>query len=244
VARSGSARNTLGACKACLSWSVEPAVGQTPQQPSQLVLQKGFCPTAGASSRTRCAQAELPVSAEQRKLIQPEQPRLWEFGLVERLLADTSIGAAPNGFAGLIETEAWRPTAAGPGQNDLKGGLSAAMIATEEAFAAGKGAPGLVRHEQTAMPTVFGGAFHVRPGQGRASAWRPTLHAVRRWGGVRLPRHKGCCQCPSHHQRHDPCCSCSSCREAIRASLAARHTGQMELLFNSDGNFLRQVALR
>ena len=139
VARSGSARTTLGLPGTGLSWSVEPSGG--PNRPPAAIPAG---PAKGLPNSRRLKAGQLDalkqscLSVLRKKLIQPgsSTQQLWELGLVSRLLADPSIGARTTGLLAVVETpeamEAYLLRA--QGQNDLKRRAKRCIDATEEAL--------------------------------------------------------------------------------------------------------------
>ena len=143
VSRSGAARTTVGLPGTGLSWSVE----HNPDRPAALPA----CPAAGLPNSRRLRPGQLDALKQSllevlhRELFAPGSPgeRLWEHGLVSRLLTDGSLSARTAGLLALIETreamEAYLLRA--QGQDDAKRRAQRCIAAVQEAarLAAGRG---------------------------------------------------------------------------------------------------------
>ncbi len=143
VSRSGAARTTVGLPGTGLSWSVE----HNPDRPAALPAG----PAAGLPNSRRLRPGQLDALKQSllevlhRELFAPGSigERLWEHGLVSRLLADGSLSARTAGLLALIETreamEAYLLRA--QGQDDAKRRAQRCIAAVQEAarLAAGRG---------------------------------------------------------------------------------------------------------
>ncbi|MFM2173582.1 MAG: hypothetical protein RLZZ54_1509 [Cyanobacteriota bacterium] len=104
VSRSGAARTTVGLPGTGLSWSVE----HNPNRPAALPAG----PAAGLPNSRRLRPGQLDALKQSllevlhRELFAPGSigERLWEHGLVSRLLTDGSLSARTAGLLALIET--------------------------------------------------------------------------------------------------------------------------------------------
>ena len=104
VSRSGGARTTVGLPGTGLSWSVE----HNPDRPAA----PPAGPAAGLPNSRRLRPGQLDALKQSllevlhRELFAPGSTgkRLWEHGLVRRLLADGSLSARTAGLLALIET--------------------------------------------------------------------------------------------------------------------------------------------
>jgi hypothetical protein len=135
VSRSGGARTTIGLPGTGLSWSVE----QTPDRPTALPAG----PAAGLPNSRRLRPGQLDalklslLEVLHRELFAPGSTgkRLWEHGLVSRLLADGSLSPRTAGLLALIETpeamESYLLRA--QGQNDAKRRAQRCIAAVQEA---------------------------------------------------------------------------------------------------------------
>ena len=96
VARPGQARTTVGLPGTGLSWSVETPAGAAAGLPNSRKLQPGQLEVFRSSV----------LGVLQTKVFGPGTPgeRLWEQGLVSRLLADGSLGGRVAGLLAVIET--------------------------------------------------------------------------------------------------------------------------------------------
>jgi hypothetical protein len=143
VSRSGGPRTTVGLPGTGLSWSVE----HTPDRPAALPAG----PAAGLPNSRRLRPGQLDALKQSllevlhRELFAPGSTgeRLWEHGLVSRLLADGSLSARTAGLLALIETpeamEAYLLRA--QGQDDAKRRAQRCIEAVQQAssLAAGRG---------------------------------------------------------------------------------------------------------
>jgi hypothetical protein len=143
VSRSGGARTTVGLPGTGLSWSVE----HTPDPPAALPAG----PAAGLPNSRRLRSGQLDVLKQSllevlhRELFAPGSigERLWQHGLVSRLLIDGSLSARTAGLLALIETpeamEAYLLRA--QGQDDAKRRAQRCIEAVQLAsrLAAGRG---------------------------------------------------------------------------------------------------------
>ena len=143
VSRSGRARTTVGLPGTGLSWSVE----HNPDHPAALPAG----PAAGLPNSRRLRPGQLDALKQSllevlhRELFAPGSigERLWEHGLVSRLLADGSLSARTVGLLALIETpeamEAYLLRA--QGQDDAKRRAQRCIEAVQQAssLAAGRG---------------------------------------------------------------------------------------------------------
>ena len=143
VSRSGGARTTVGLPGTGLSWSVE----HNPDHPAALPAG----PAAGLPNSRRLRPGQLDALKQSllevlhRELFAPGSigERLWEHGLVSRLLADGSLSARTVGLLALIETpeamEAYLLRA--QGQDDAKRRAQRCIEAVQQAssLAAGRG---------------------------------------------------------------------------------------------------------
>ena len=106
VNRSGGPRTTLGLPGTGLSWSLEP----TPDRAA--AIPAGSAEGMPNSRRLRPGQLDAfkqsLVALLRQQLFAPDSigERLWEHGLVSRLLADGCLGARSAGLLALIETPA------------------------------------------------------------------------------------------------------------------------------------------
>jgi hypothetical protein len=104
VSRSGGARTTVGLPGTGLSWSVEHTADRSTALPAG--------PAAGLPNSRRLRPGQLDAFKQsllgvlRQELFAPGSTgeQLWEHGLVNRLLADASIGARTTGLLALIET--------------------------------------------------------------------------------------------------------------------------------------------
>ena len=104
VSRSGGPRTTVGLPGTGLSWSVE----HSPDRPAAIPAG----PAAGLPNSRRLRPGQLDALKQsllavlRQELFAPGSTgeKLWEYGLVSRLLADGSLGARTTGLLALIET--------------------------------------------------------------------------------------------------------------------------------------------
>ena len=143
VSRSGGPRTTVGLPGTGLSWSVE----HTPDRSAAIPAG----PAAGLPNSRRLRPGQLDALKQsllgvlRQELFAPGSAgkRLWEHGLVSRLLADASIGARNVGLLAVIETpeamESYLLRA--QGQDDAKRRAQRCITAVQEAtrLAAGRG---------------------------------------------------------------------------------------------------------
>ena len=135
VSRSGGARTTVGLPGTGLSWSVE----HNPDHPAALPAG----PAAGLPNSRRLRPGQLDALKQSllevlhRELFAPGSTgeRLWEHGLVSRLLADGSLSPRIAGLLALIETpeamEGYLLRA--QGQDDAKRRAQRCITAVQEA---------------------------------------------------------------------------------------------------------------
>ena len=143
VSRSGGARTTVGLPGTGLSWSVE----HTPDRPAALPAG----PAAGLPNSRRLRPGQLDalkrslLEVLHREMFTPGSigERLWEHGLVSRLLADGSLSARTAGLLALIETPEAMATylLRAQGQDDAKRRAQRCIEAVQQAssLAAGRG---------------------------------------------------------------------------------------------------------
>ena len=143
VNRSGGPRTTVGLPGTGLSWSVE----HTPDRPAAIPAG----PAAGLPNSRRLRPGQLDALNQsllevlRQELFPPGSTgqRLWEHGLVSRLLANSSLGARTTGLLALIETpEAMESyVLRAQGQDDAKRRAQRCITAVQEAsrLAAGRG---------------------------------------------------------------------------------------------------------
>jgi hypothetical protein len=143
VSRSGGPRTTVGLPGTGLSWSVE----HSPDRPAAIPAG----PAAGLPNSRRLRPGQLDALKQsllavlRQELFAPGSTgeKLWEYGLVSRLLADGSLGARTTGLLALIETpEAMAAyLLRSQGQDDAKRRAQRCITAVQEAsrLAAGRG---------------------------------------------------------------------------------------------------------
>ena len=143
VNRSGGARTTVGLPGTGLSWSME----HSPDRPAAIAA--GVAEGLPNSRRLRPGQLDALkqelLAVLRQELLYPGSPgeRLWNHGLVSRLLADGSLGAKAAGLLALIETpeamEAYLLRS--QGQDDAKRRAQRCITAVQEAtrLASGRG---------------------------------------------------------------------------------------------------------
>ena len=134
--RSGGPRTTVGVPGTGLCWSVE----HSPDRPAEIPLQ----PAAGLPNSRRLRSGQLDalkqtlLSVLHQDLFSPGSPgeKLWDQGLVSRLLANGSLPARTTGLLALIETpeamEAYLLRA--QGQDDAKRRAHRCISAVQEAL--------------------------------------------------------------------------------------------------------------
>ena len=135
VARSGGPRTTVGLPGTGLSWSME----NTPDR--HVAIPAGAAQGLPNSRRLRSGQLEslkaelLAVLHQQLFASGSTGQKLWELGLVSRLLADGSLGARLTGLLAVIETpEAMQGyLLRAQGQNDAKRRAQRCIEAVQEA---------------------------------------------------------------------------------------------------------------
>jgi hypothetical protein len=132
VSRSGGPRTTVGLPGTGLSWSVEHSPAAIPAGPA-----------TGLPNSRRLRPGQLDALKQsllgvlRQELFAPGSTgeQLWEYGLVSRLLADSSLGARTTGLLALIETpeamESYLLRA--QGQDDAKRRAQRCITAVQEA---------------------------------------------------------------------------------------------------------------